>query len=136
MVLKARETKRYEFEAVNSEQAFEIVHKIVPSMILGLLTVANFDECVQQSIVHTLPGAMNLFFFLERGVWVKLELDASRYTCRYSISITTVQKLRTWKKTRSPMYAGIIQHAMDYSHSTRTIVIARPSIVVFRTVGP
>ena len=29
MVLKARETKRYEFEAVNSEQAFEIVHKIV-----------------------------------------------------------------------------------------------------------
>jgi len=28
MVLKARETKRYEFEAVNSEQAFEIVHKI------------------------------------------------------------------------------------------------------------
>jgi len=28
MVLKARETKRYEFEAVNSAQAFEIVHKI------------------------------------------------------------------------------------------------------------
>jgi hypothetical protein len=32
MVLKARETKRYEFEAVNSEQAFEIVHKIVPRL--------------------------------------------------------------------------------------------------------
>jgi hypothetical protein len=29
MVLKARETKRYEFEAVNSAQALEIVHKIV-----------------------------------------------------------------------------------------------------------
>jgi hypothetical protein len=29
MVLKSRETKRYEFEAVNSSQANEIVHKIV-----------------------------------------------------------------------------------------------------------
>ena len=31
MVLKARETKRYEFEAINAEQASEIVHKIVSS---------------------------------------------------------------------------------------------------------
>jgi len=29
MVLKARETKRYEFEAVNAAQAAEIVHKVV-----------------------------------------------------------------------------------------------------------
>jgi hypothetical protein len=29
MVLKSRETKRYEFEAVNAAQAAEIVHKIV-----------------------------------------------------------------------------------------------------------
>jgi target of rapamycin complex 2 subunit MAPKAP1/AVO1 len=29
MVLKARETKRYEFEAVSEAQASEIVHKIV-----------------------------------------------------------------------------------------------------------
>jgi hypothetical protein len=36
MVLKARETKRYEFEAVNSAQAFEIVHKIVFPSIIGV----------------------------------------------------------------------------------------------------
>ena len=35
MVLKARETKRYEFEAVNAEQALEIVNKIVCSSTLS-----------------------------------------------------------------------------------------------------
>lgn len=37
MVLKSRETKRYEFEAMNSEQAFEIVHKIVYHLLSGLV---------------------------------------------------------------------------------------------------
>ena len=41
MVLKARETKRYEFEAVNSEQASEIVHKIVSCLRMIL---ANDSE--------------------------------------------------------------------------------------------
>jgi len=92
MVLKARETKRYEFEAVNSEQAFEIVHKIVPSMILGLLTVANFDECVQQSIVHTLPGAMNPFFFFWKG-----EFGSSWNLMLRDIHVDIASQLRRFK---------------------------------------
>jgi hypothetical protein len=41
MVLKARETKRYEFEAVNAEQASEIVHKIVSPVVV---VRADFSE--------------------------------------------------------------------------------------------
>jgi hypothetical protein len=41
MVLKARETKRYEFEAVNSEQASEIVHKIVFALFF---LMSNYSE--------------------------------------------------------------------------------------------
>jgi hypothetical protein len=55
MVLKARETKRYEFEAINAEQASEIVHKIVRPLVTSELTLANADECVRQDV--EVPGA-------------------------------------------------------------------------------
>ena len=46
MVMKARETKRYEFEAVNAAQASEIVHKIVCSFVL-ITNLAYVDECME-----------------------------------------------------------------------------------------
>ena len=60
MVMKARETKRYEFEAMNSEQAFEIIHKIVMLVYFDLLVVAYVDECVQQD-VENLRDAMRIW---------------------------------------------------------------------------
>jgi hypothetical protein len=51
MVMKAKETKRYEFEAMDSQQAHEIVRKIV-RRFLNCTDLANVDGCVWEAGIN------------------------------------------------------------------------------------